>query len=224
MLKKVIQYLGVSILLITSISSSINTFAFSEVALPGNFKTAPMISEYYAVNNNTVLNARSLDCKLHFSLKPNTILQVTEGNITSGNGAGPKPTVCKIGGKDYNMLPVTSVKKLEIAKFYVAEDFVAKIGTDNAVKTVDSKTFQVKVNSNEGLNIRDFNCKVLDRVANNTVMTSKDLKEVYADAEDEGRNFCRVGGRLYHYNYVEYVKNGKTIKGYAASEFLNSKW
>jgi hypothetical protein len=228
------KQLFISSLFLVSIAlPSVNSQAFNETAMPG-FKNETYLGDYFTVNSGVGLNARDEKCNLYFTLKNNTILQTTNiNNPKNTNTAGANNEIkCVIGGVAYKMLPVVSIKKLEVPMFYVAEDFVYKIGTDRGVKAVNTVTqanakdaiFQLKVNSEGGLNVRDFNCNLLDKVADGTVISTKGLMDVYASPDDSLRNFCRVNGRLYHYNYVEYVKNGKTIKGYSASEFLNYKW
>lgn len=181
-------------------SLSVNTLA---TGLPNRYS-----SSVYEVAPSDGLNMRDRDCKKIGLLPKGEIL--VEENYPNSN---QNDINCNLGDVSYVMKPMNKYSKYEqgtSSVFYVAASFLNKIGQVFSGYDSDGGVGKgggdMIVNSSNGINLRDKDCKKIGSAKNGAVLKSISQNGI----------ICKIANQTYHLKQVNY--NGQNY--YAASLFL----
>lgn len=151
----------------------------------------------YEIDPVEGLNLRTQDCSRIKTLKQKTFLADAGDNFNE-----LKARICNIGDVNYEMVPVYNKSIVyqgfgEGSYYLVAKKYLKAIG-----KIIRSETGKVTVDSAEGLNLRDKNCKKVGAVKNNDTL-EKDATKLEI--------VCNVNGNTYD---MIALKNDKYVASY----------
>lgn len=200
----------------------ISTLVFTLLLIPLLLSVTPVQSSmlgnnttYVKVTASNGLNIRNMDCSIQDTLPLGTILATSIDVNIKGGGDLPNTINCEIGGKNITLnLGSVSYSDDGIAGF-VAPNFVTKLNfQEKIVKNInnyDVSDYIFAVNPNDGLNIRDVNCKMLGALAKDTQVTLK-------DGESPNTIKCKVNG--VQYAMIKVTTQNSVKEGYVASYYL----
>ena len=185
---------------LSTILTTLFTFSLVLTSLSINTLATGLISRYssyvYEVAPSDGLNMRDSNCKKTGLLSKGEILVEANNTASSVNDIS-----CSLGGVSYLMKPAMKYSNYgqgNIQRFYVADSFLNKIGKVFG----NGESADLAVNSSNGINLRDKDCKKVGTAKNGAVLKSVSQNGI----------ICKIANQTYHLKQVNYNGAKAAIK------------